>query len=412
MDPIEFICRSNSKASYLPRQSLEKFSSNSDHGSYKLTLNSNEDCIHLSHFDDQLHSTQINNLPDVLPLGVKMKSTSTGSSSALNNANGELSNSVISNEKLNQHRQHQHSNNMRNHPSDKMNAMMNSTKYISQSTIDLKRAHHIYNSNVCTRITNAESLGNRQSSTPNLQLLISNTNKQRAKITATSLTVAQHNAMNTNGLSQPPLQPDLNDKCKPIRCNDIMDSFLLARDQDAKINQLQNKLLSSQRINRANISEISSEDAFNICLSTDDSSSVSQLSSESISYVELNGDQNYKESPELKDEKHKYGDSSELADEVASIKLNEMATFEVGSQTDESILDDMNGCTLAKDIRTDDKALSLRIKTEIMTRTNFTDELDCKKLTESLVEKLLPNDCLRNILGILSLLISYHKAEC
>lgn len=400
MNPIEFICRSNSKASYLPRQSLEKFSSNSDHGSYKLTLNSNEDCIHLSHFDDQLHSTQISNLPDVLPLGVKMKSVSAGSSSTLNNANGGLSNSVINNDKLNQHRQHQHSNNMRNHPSDKMNAMMNSTKYISQSTIDLKRSHHIFNNNVCARITNTESLGNRQSSTPNLQLLISNTNKQRAKINTTSLTVAQHNSMNTNGLSQPPLQPDLNDKCKPIRCNDIMESFLMARDQDAKINHLQNKLLSSQRINRANISEISNEDAFNVCLGTDNSSSLSRLSSESIS----NGDLNFKESPEQKDEKHKYGDSSKLADDVASIKLNEMATFEVGSQTDESILDDTNGCTLTNDISSDDKALSQKTKTEIMTRTKFTDELDCKKLTESLVEKLLPNDCLRHILGFISLI--------
>ncbi|XP_055311852.1 protein Shroom isoform X2 [Sitodiplosis mosellana] len=409
---------SNSKASYLPRQSHEKLTSDPDHGSYKLTLNSNEDSIHLPHFNDQLHATKINNLPDVLPLGVKMKSVSTtryGSNTTLNNGNnGDVSNSVINNEKLNHHRHHHHGNNIGSFPNGKMNAMMNSTKYISQSTIDLKRAHHLFNNSVCARITNTESLGNlldcsnhRQSSTPNLQPLISHTNEHRAQITGTNLTVSQHNAMNTNGLVQPPLQPH-NDKGNTIRCNDIMDSLLSARDQDAKISQLQNKLLSSQRIHHANIAEINDEDAFNDCLSTDDSSSVSQLSSESISSVELNGDQNYKESPnqkptiviksDAKDDKHNDGDSSQLADDVAAIKLNEMATLEVGSQTDESISDENNGCMSTNGIDAGG-TMQPRTKTEIVIQTKLTDEFDCKKLTESLVEQLLPNDRLRNILA-------------
>lgn len=256
----------------MPRQTHEKLTSDPDHGSYKLTLNSNEDCIHLPHYNGQLHSTKINNLPDVLPLGVKIKSVSAthryGSSTSLSNGNnGDVTNSVINNGKLNQQQQqqhqhhlhhnnlHHHSNNLNSYTNNKVNAMMNSTKYISQSTIDLKRAHHLFNNNVCARITSTESMGNlhdcppshRQSSPTNLQQLITNGNEQqRAQITAANLTVAQHNAMNTNGLVQPPLQPIQTEKL--IRCNNLMDSLLTARDQDAKISQLQSKLFSSQRI--------------------------------------------------------------------------------------------------------------------------------------------------------------------
>lgn len=407
----------------MPRQSHEKLTSDPDHGSYKLTLNSNEDCIHLPHYNGQLHSTKINNLPDVLPLGVKIKSVSAtryGSNTTLSNGNGDVSNSVINNEKLNHHHHHHHSNNINSYTNGKVNAMMNSTKYISQSTIDLKRAHHLFNNNVCTRITNTESMGNlldcsnhRQSSPPNLQQMHSHSNEQqRAQMTGNNLTVAQHNAMNTNGLVQPPLQPH-NDKEKIIRCNNIMDSLLSARDQDAKISQLQSKLLSAQRIHHANIAEINDEDAFNDCLSTDDSSSVSQLSSESISSVELNGGgPNYKETTHQNNgivtNSHPNNDTingddvddddvakSQLADDVAAMKLNETTTSEVGSQTDESILDDNDGFTMSNG----NQSAGTPTKIEIITRTRFADDFDCKQLTESLIEQLSPNDRLRNILG-------------
>lgn len=443
--------RSNSKASYLPRQSHEKLTSDPDHGSYKLTLNSNEDCIHLPHYNGQLHSTKINNLPDVLPLGVKIKNVSAtryGSNTTLSNGNGDVSNSVINNsDKLNHHHHHHHhhGNNISAYTNGKVNAMMNATKYISQSTIDLKRAHHLFNNNVCARITSTESMGNlldcsnhRQSSPPNLQQMIAHTNEQqhqqqqlhhqqlhqqqqqRAQITTTNLTVAQHNAMNTNGLVQPPLQPsvqplahNITDKDKMIRCNNIMDSLLTAREQDAKISQLQTKLLSSQRIHHANIAEINDEDAFNDCASTDDSS-ISQLSSESISSVDSTGGQMYKEmrmqkngivtktndSKMMMDDVHPddgiTDDNSQLADDLMAIKLNETTTSEVGSQTDESISDDNDGFMLTNGNESNG---SISTKTEIVNRTKFTDEFDCKKLTESLVELLAPNDRLRNILG-------------
>lgn len=76
--------RCNSKASYLPRQSLEKqASSDPDHGSYKLTLHSNEDLVGTtkSTYDILTQSTKLpNNLPDVLPLGAKLQPSSNVSS--------------------------------------------------------------------------------------------------------------------------------------------------------------------------------------------------------------------------------------------------------------------------------------------------------------------------------------------
>ncbi|KAH8371549.1 hypothetical protein KR093_007962, partial [Drosophila rubida] len=69
--------RSNSKASYLPRQSLEKLNNTDpDHGIYKLTLTSNEDLVAPSKPSYGVGAGKLklpNNLPDVLPLGVKLQ---------------------------------------------------------------------------------------------------------------------------------------------------------------------------------------------------------------------------------------------------------------------------------------------------------------------------------------------------
>ncbi|XP_017069144.1 protein Shroom isoform X2 [Drosophila eugracilis] len=66
--------RSNSKASYLPRQSLEKLNNTDpDHGVYKLTLTSNEDLVAHTKPSYGVTGKLPNNLPDVLPLGVKLQ---------------------------------------------------------------------------------------------------------------------------------------------------------------------------------------------------------------------------------------------------------------------------------------------------------------------------------------------------
>ncbi|KAH8284703.1 hypothetical protein KR018_012008 [Drosophila ironensis] len=66
--------RSNSKASYLPRQSLEKLNNTDpDHGIYKLTLTSNEDLVAPTKPSYGVTGKLPSNLPDVLPLGVKLQ---------------------------------------------------------------------------------------------------------------------------------------------------------------------------------------------------------------------------------------------------------------------------------------------------------------------------------------------------
>lgn len=81
--PFFYHFRSTSKATYLPRQTHDKQQlSDPDHGSYKLKLASNEDCINYdqygsnnnNHNNGQHHHNlpnKCNNLPDVLPLAVK-----------------------------------------------------------------------------------------------------------------------------------------------------------------------------------------------------------------------------------------------------------------------------------------------------------------------------------------------------
>ncbi|KFB45215.1 AGAP008245-PA-like protein [Anopheles sinensis] len=99
-----YACLSNSKASYLPRQPRDKLHSDPDHGSYKLTLTSNEDCInHGSNttggsassggsgdvFPEEIITSPKCNLPDVLPAGVKysLYSNNNNNNTSMNNNN-------------------------------------------------------------------------------------------------------------------------------------------------------------------------------------------------------------------------------------------------------------------------------------------------------------------------------------
>ncbi|XP_062548795.1 protein Shroom isoform X2 [Armigeres subalbatus] len=87
--------RSNSKASYLPRQPRDKLHSDPDHGSYKLTLTSNEDSInHNDVFTEDIISPSPKcNLPDVLPPGVKYSLYSNNNNNTINSNNNNNSSS-------------------------------------------------------------------------------------------------------------------------------------------------------------------------------------------------------------------------------------------------------------------------------------------------------------------------------
>lgn len=183
-----FHCRCNSKASYLPRQTCDKINiADPDHGSYKLTLTSNEDSvIHNSNikgnYNDEnnlmqhIIPTKCNNLPDVLPLAVKLHSpaTSPTSNSSVQLRYGSNNNISTSNSNHNNYNNSTTYNppsfphtNMHLNMLNRQNSSptpptyttatnttycrspsldMPSPKYMSQSTIDLTKPQTIYES--------------------------------------------------------------------------------------------------------------------------------------------------------------------------------------------------------------------------------------------------------------------------
>lgn len=100
------IGRSNSKASYLPRQPRDKLHSDPDHGSYKLTLTSNEDSInHNDVFPEEIIASSPKcNLPDVLPPGVKYSlysgNNNNNNNNSISTSNGSPNGKAISGGKL------------------------------------------------------------------------------------------------------------------------------------------------------------------------------------------------------------------------------------------------------------------------------------------------------------------------
>lgn len=121
-----YLFRSNSKASYLPRQSREKLNVDPDHGVYKRTLTSNEDFVnHNNHHNNNqsayhqtintkstdILSSKCNNLPDVLPIGAKIHSPSSQTPTRYgSNNNIHIGNLSTGQPHQNYHQQyHQHS---------------------------------------------------------------------------------------------------------------------------------------------------------------------------------------------------------------------------------------------------------------------------------------------------------------
>lgn len=470
------IFRSNSKASYLPRQSHEKLASDPDHGSYKLTLTSNEDCIHLPHnvFHDPIHTTKINNLPDVLPLGVKMqnvpmrygsnqnlKSSPNGHKTPPASNDHHQSPSPLPPSTPQQQKQHLsstatspitsayslksmftfHSNNnkqrnsidhniltMSNNNINQMHmnangpnagdAMSPTNKFMSQSTIDLKKAQLMFTheaifqqqqqqqqkNGVNTRITATESMGNlidctnRQSAPPFLLHHQQQQNSSGRKSSAfIDSDMANHIAMNSNGLTSNG-NSDIDDR---INRTDSL------KENIDTITQLQAKLMSTQLHDNSasDFGHDSIADATipeDDSLSTDDTSSVSQLSSESLTSNDINeildaegidaAQPSLPTSAAPQCQTESQYDDAEEAQTSIDVKLNETTMSDVGSQTDESILDSFSHTT-------NGNANGLPTKTVIVTRSRFADEFDCEKLTDDLIQQLSPNDRLRHILG-------------
>ncbi|KAG4073280.1 hypothetical protein HA402_008626 [Bradysia odoriphaga] len=148
------VTRCNSKASYLPRQSREKLNSDPDHGSYKLTLTSNEDCINENSvfLEDNL-SPKCNNLPDVLPVGAKIHSSSPryGSNNNIHPSYIKSAPSAPVQQTYPMKSMFNFSQNRNSTPSPtsppygRNLSESLSPKYMSQSNVDLKKTHILAN---------------------------------------------------------------------------------------------------------------------------------------------------------------------------------------------------------------------------------------------------------------------------
>lgn len=309
-----------------------------------------------------------------------------------------------------------------NGPNAGQDTMNPTSKFMSQSTIDLKKTQlmftheaifqqqqqHQHQNGVNTRIAATESMGNlidctnRQSAPP--FLLQQQPNQQnssgRKSNTIIDSEMANHIAMNSNGLTA---NDDSNGDDRINRTDSLKENI-------DTITQLQAKLLSTQlhdssasdfRRDSNGDASIPEDDS----LSADDTSSVSQLSSESLTSNDINEildaesmDSARPFSPiasavATQCETQSQYDEVEHAQTSIVAKMNETIMSDVGSQTDESILDSFSLTTNSHN------ANGLPTKTVIVTRSRFADEFDCEKLTDDLVQQLSPNDRLRHILG-------------
>lgn len=294
-------------------------------------------------------------------------------------------------------------------------AMGPNTKFMSQSTIDLKKAQLMFtheaifqqqqqqqhHNGVNTRIAATESMGNlidctNRQSAPAFLLHHQQQNSGGRKSNAimdSDMIMANHIAMNSNGLTS---NGDTNGDDRINRTDSLKENI-------DTITQLQAKLMSTQLHDNSvadfghdsiGDSTIPEDD----CLSADDTSSVSQLSSESLTSNDINEildaegiDAVQPSSPTSTDNQCQTedGDTEEALTSIGA-KLNETIMSDVGSQTDESILDSFSLTTNSNGLPT---------KTVIVTRSRFADEFDCERLTDDLVQQLSPNDRLRHILG-------------
>lgn len=296
-------------------------------------------------------------------------------------------------------------------------AMSPTNKFMSQSTIDLKKAqlmftheaifqqqHQHQQNGVHTRITATESMGNlidctNRQSAP--QFSLHHQQQQNSSGRKSSAIIdsdmANHIAMNSNGLTS---NGDSNGDDRINRTDSLKENI-------DTITQLQAKLMSTQlhdnsasdfghdSIGDATIQE-------DDCLSADDSSSVSQLSSESLTSNDINeildaegideAQPSLPTSAAPQCQTESQYDEAEDAQTSVVVKLNETIMSDVGSQTDESNLDSFSH-------KVNGNGNGLPTKTVIVTRSRFADEFDCEKLTDDLIKQLSPNDRLRHILG-------------
>lgn len=414
----------------MPRQSRERLTPDPDRGSYKLTLTSNEDCIPTTDFHENMHPVKIGNLPDVLPLGVKMKNLPAryGSNNNLLNNNMHHKSSmlptsmesipqtapVLSAYSMKNMFNFNSSNNLKNQTSPTavhhnhaggqmmpnggypVNGDAMNQRFMSQSINDLKRAQHIFGSNdlhfSSNKLSQAESDASLADTTNRLRNEFVNRSKlaECSPIQPKINNCHQNNAVNNKVTASPVPTPNKDDKV--IRTNSLKENI-------DKITQLQTKLMSphshdllKDMTNKPMVGEVKASNEPQVAKEMNGGVAVTtKMSSSPVRDIAaVNG---------LNDSFSSIEDGASpnttFSDDSSSVS-SRLTTSEAASQTD-----DGSQGTLPPycDSASNDSKTTF---TALLLRTKYPEELDCEQLAESLVQQLAPTDRLHNILGELT----------
>lgn len=386
----------------MPRQSREKLNSDPDHGSYKLTLTSNEDCINENgvFLDDNL-SPKCNNLPDVLPVGAKIHSSSPryGSNNNIHpnyiksTPSAPVQHAYPMKSMFNFNQNRNSSPSPTSPPYGRNLSESISPKYMSQSNVDLKKTHILANAdtnkmafleNDGVDLTASTQATSRQSPYALRNEFVNRTN-----------TSNQFVPMGVNrSISLTPTTKD----DKLIRKDSLKENI-------DKITQLQSKLMS------AHLSE-SEKNIANLCRDLNVKNNVNndKQDIDLIIPVQQTGEPKHIESTddEISETIVTRTDAAVVVAEISEttiapvvnngdvgvhmiqrteivLRLN-APTSEAASQTDgyESMSSDCEDCD-------DDHNQS--------NKSRHSEELDCEKLSLDLISQLSPTDRLHHIFG-------------
>ncbi|CAD7077697.1 unnamed protein product [Hermetia illucens] len=444
--------RRNSKASYLPRQTTDKLinATDPDHGSYKLTLTSNEDSINhsSSSYHEDILSSKCNNLPDVLPVGVKMQPSPPSSSSSSprygsnNNINmvtpPHTAPALISGgypmksmfhfqPPSSQASHHQHHNNRlatspiaTSPPSYSMAALNRSTsspmnssdsispKYMSQSTIDLKKTHIFESTEEHAKVLSPAQSESNITAQDKPRSPYSSKREYRKAEVARKLSLEDQNKdegrivraelVNTVLSSSPPTTKS---EEKAIRKDSL-------RGNIEKITQLQSKLMSAHLV----------ENGADRTLLGYTSKTV-EIKSKIIEKEPIKTPEPKSPPPQTKTVSSPVPETpeseriSQMDTEIDGLKLMQRTeiilrlnapTMEAASQTDETLETELSRIKLGDAPKQDsDETKTEDLKTpppiELRPRQKHPEEIDCDNLSKDLVSHLSPSDKLHQILA-------------
>lgn len=406
-----FIFRCNSKASYLPRQSREKLNSDPDHGSYKLTLTSNEDCINENNvfLEDNL-SPKCNNLPDVLPVGAKIHSSSPRYASN-NNMHPNYIKSTPSApvqhtypmKSLFNFNQNRNSTPSPTSPPYGIGRNLNesiSPKYMSQSNVDLKKTHILANADT-NKIAFLENdsvdlTANTQATSRQSPYALRNEFVNR-KISFEDRTNTSNQFVPMAVNRAISLTPTIKDE-KLIRKDSLKENI-------DKITQLQSKLMSAhlseseknianlcRDLNLKNVVSDKQDSDLIIPIPVHQTGELNQLEDETVETAVTRTDSpvviaQISETMILPDVHNDGGDIGVHMIQRTEIVLRlNASTSEAASQTDgyESMSSDCDDCD-------EDQIQSNKFR--------HSEDLDCEKLSMDLINQLSPTDRLHHIFG-------------